>query len=152
MSIWTQKSALIQLRTSLLKFDDLAEHFERSSVSNLSTKVQTPDDMRCGVAGAPSIKTEIKLVKVKDVMDRNGNEYSPFDTVHADGSACFEWSPPMIKTISSIQQRNVSAITAITTTTHMEKECASHLLLSWCSEHSIRHVAMLAAWKRLLCA
>ena len=39
MSIWTQKSALIQLRTSLLKFDDLAEKFERSSVSNFSTKV-----------------------------------------------------------------------------------------------------------------
>ena len=30
MSIWTQKSALIQLRTSLLKFDDLAENFENS--------------------------------------------------------------------------------------------------------------------------
>ena len=32
MTPWTQKSALIQLRTSLLKFDDLAEIFERSSV------------------------------------------------------------------------------------------------------------------------
>ena len=41
MSIWTQKSALIQLRTSLLKFDDLAEKSERSSVSNLSTKLST---------------------------------------------------------------------------------------------------------------
>ena len=40
MSIWTQKSALIQLRTSLLKFDDLAENFERSSVSNFSTKLE----------------------------------------------------------------------------------------------------------------
>ena len=39
MSIWTQKSALIQLRTSLLKFDDLAEKSEKSSVSNFSTKV-----------------------------------------------------------------------------------------------------------------
>ena len=38
MSIWTQKSALIQLRTSPLKFDDLAEKSEKSSVSNLSTK------------------------------------------------------------------------------------------------------------------
>ena len=38
MSIWTQKSALIQLRKSLLKFDDFAENFERSSVSNFSTK------------------------------------------------------------------------------------------------------------------
>ena len=37
MSIWTQKSALIQLRTSLLKFDDLAEKSEKSSVSNFST-------------------------------------------------------------------------------------------------------------------
>ena len=39
MSIWTQKSALIQLRTSLLKFDDLAEKYEKSSVSNFSSKV-----------------------------------------------------------------------------------------------------------------
>ena len=39
MSIWTQKSALIQLRTSLLKFDDLAEKSEKSSVSNFSTEV-----------------------------------------------------------------------------------------------------------------
>ena len=38
MSIWTQKSALIQLRTSLLKFDDLAEKSEKSSLSNFSTK------------------------------------------------------------------------------------------------------------------
>ena len=38
MSIWTQKSALIQLRTSLLKFDDLAEKSEKRSVSNFSTK------------------------------------------------------------------------------------------------------------------
>ena len=36
MSIWTQKSALIQLRTSLLKFDDLAEKSEKSSVSNFN--------------------------------------------------------------------------------------------------------------------
>ena len=35
----TQKSALIQLRASLLKFDDLAEKSEKSSVSNFSTKV-----------------------------------------------------------------------------------------------------------------
>ena len=45
MSIWTQKSALIQLRTSLLKFDDLAENFERSSVSNFSTKLRTASTM-----------------------------------------------------------------------------------------------------------
>ena len=38
MRPWTQKSALIQLRTSLLKFDDLAEKSENSSVSNFSTK------------------------------------------------------------------------------------------------------------------
>ena len=41
MSIWTQKSALIQLRTSLLKFDDLAEKSEKNSVSNFSTKLQS---------------------------------------------------------------------------------------------------------------
>ena len=39
MSIWTQKSASIQKRTSPLKFDDSAEKSEKSSVSNLSTKV-----------------------------------------------------------------------------------------------------------------
>ena len=44
MSIWTQKSALIQLRTSLLKFDDLAEKSERSSVSNFSTKARALED------------------------------------------------------------------------------------------------------------
>ena len=42
MSIWTQKSALIQLRTSPLKFDDLAEKSEKSSVSNFQTKGKTP--------------------------------------------------------------------------------------------------------------
>ena len=41
MRPWTQKSALIQLRTSLLKFDDLAEKSEKSSVSNFSTKHET---------------------------------------------------------------------------------------------------------------
>ena len=41
MSIWTQKSALIQLRTSLLKFDDLAEKSEQDSISNLLTKAST---------------------------------------------------------------------------------------------------------------
>ena len=41
MRPWTQKSALIQLRTSLLKFVDLAEKSEKSSVSNFSTKGET---------------------------------------------------------------------------------------------------------------
>ena len=36
MSIWLQKSALIQLRTSLLKFDDFAVKSVKGSVSNLS--------------------------------------------------------------------------------------------------------------------
>ena len=40
MSIWSQRSALIQRRTSPLKFDDLAEKSEKSSVSNFSTKAQ----------------------------------------------------------------------------------------------------------------
>ena len=38
MSIWLQKSALIQPRTSPLKFDDLAEKSEKDTVSYLSTK------------------------------------------------------------------------------------------------------------------
>ena len=37
MTIWTQKSALIQLRTSPRKFDDLANESEKSSVSNFAT-------------------------------------------------------------------------------------------------------------------
>ena len=41
MSIWTQKSASIQKRTSPPKFDDSAEKSEKSSVSNLSTKAET---------------------------------------------------------------------------------------------------------------
>ena len=39
MNIWLQKSALIQPRTSLLKFDHLAEKSEKDSVSNLFTKL-----------------------------------------------------------------------------------------------------------------
>ena len=56
---WTQKSALIQLRKSRLKFDDLAEIFERSSVSNFSTKVlprRKPDpSLRLLVAAAAQL-------------------------------------------------------------------------------------------------
>ena len=58
MSIWSQKSALIQLRTSLLKFDYLADKSEKSSVSNFSTKVTRPWCLRslepartCGLCG-----------------------------------------------------------------------------------------------------
>ena len=40
MSIWLQKSALIELRTSPLKFDDLAEKSEKDSVPNLSNTRQ----------------------------------------------------------------------------------------------------------------
>ena len=59
MSIWTQKSALIQLRTSLLKFDDLAEKSEKSSVSNFSTKEWTDGKYGCpkGDAAAALRKT-----------------------------------------------------------------------------------------------
>ena len=39
MSIWLQKSAFIQPRTSPLKFANLAEKSEKDSVSNLFTKV-----------------------------------------------------------------------------------------------------------------
>ena len=40
MSIWVQKSASMQKRTSPLKFGDLAEKSGLNSVSNLSTKAQ----------------------------------------------------------------------------------------------------------------
>ena len=39
MNIWLQKSALIQKRTSLRKFDHLAEKSEKDSIANLSTKL-----------------------------------------------------------------------------------------------------------------
>ena len=39
MSIWLQKSALIQPRTSPLKFAQLAEKSQKDPVPNLSTKV-----------------------------------------------------------------------------------------------------------------
>ena len=40
MRIWVQKSASMQMRTSPLKFGDLAEKSGLNSVSNLSTKAQ----------------------------------------------------------------------------------------------------------------
>ena len=46
MSIWLQRSALIQLRTSPLKFDNLVEKLENDSVSNLSTKAAMPNKIR----------------------------------------------------------------------------------------------------------
>ena len=39
MSIWSQKSASIQKRKSVLKFDDLAKKSEKDSISNFRTKV-----------------------------------------------------------------------------------------------------------------
>ena len=41
MSIWLQNFALIQPRTSPLKFDHLAEKSEKDSVSNLAPKLGT---------------------------------------------------------------------------------------------------------------
>ena len=41
MSIWLQKSASIQKRTSPLKFDNFAEKSEKDTVSYLSTKAAT---------------------------------------------------------------------------------------------------------------
>ena len=41
MSIWLQNFALIQPRTSPLKFDHLAEKSEKDSVSNLAPKVES---------------------------------------------------------------------------------------------------------------
>ena len=39
MSIWSQKSASIQKRKSVLKFDDLAKESEKDSISNFRTEV-----------------------------------------------------------------------------------------------------------------
>ena len=41
MSIWSQKSASIQKRKSVLKFDDLAKKSEKDSISNFRTKEQS---------------------------------------------------------------------------------------------------------------
>ena len=43
MSIWSQRSASIQQRTSRRKFDELAEKSEKDSVSNFLTKALTVD-------------------------------------------------------------------------------------------------------------
>ena len=43
-NIFLQNLASIQKRTSPIKFDNLAEKSEKSSISNLSTKVQTAAD------------------------------------------------------------------------------------------------------------
>ena len=66
MSIWTQKSASIQKRTSPLKFDDSAEKSEKSSVSNFSTKVsmrpfgsEDPQEMHAQIeTGNPQLCVE----------------------------------------------------------------------------------------------
>ena len=69
MSIWTQNLALIQPRTSLLKFDDLAEKSEKSSVSNFSTKVLAlvgePEDAGIGVVadGVAHRRKEVEAVR-----------------------------------------------------------------------------------------
>ena len=49
MSIWLQNFASIEPRTSLVKFDHLAEKSEKDSISNLSTKEVTAVrvDRRC---------------------------------------------------------------------------------------------------------
>lgn len=49
--------------------------------------VQVYGDTRTGVVGAPSVKTDIKLVAVADIKDRSGKPYDPFDTAHL-GSRC----------------------------------------------------------------
>ena len=74
MNIWTQKSALIQLRTSLLKFDDLAEKSEKSSVSNFSIKA--------GVAGNEAIP----VVVTEDAPDLSHRLLRP-SKAHADSSS-----------------------------------------------------------------
>ena len=52
MSLWLQKSASIQERTSPLKFAPLAEKSEQGSISNLSTKVGAAVGAAVGVTAA----------------------------------------------------------------------------------------------------
>jgi long-chain acyl-CoA synthetase len=49
--------------------------------------VQCYGDARGGVVGAPTIKTDVKLVAVADIKDRAGRVYDPHDTNHL-GSRC----------------------------------------------------------------
>ena len=73
MSIWSQRSALIQQRTSPGKFDDLAEKSEKDSVSNFLTKAGaqlTPvaDEQR---PWNPSIQQGTSLRKFDDLAEKS---------------------------------------------------------------------------------
>ena len=57
MSIWLQKLASIQRRTSTIKFDHLVEKSEQGSVSNLLTKAPG------GAAGAAAPAKDAKKKK-----------------------------------------------------------------------------------------
>ena len=62
MRIWLQRSALIQPRTSPLKFAHLAEKSEKGSISNLSTKeAPTSDTMRLRRISTQLHKDELPL-------------------------------------------------------------------------------------------
>ena len=80
MSIWTQKSASIQPRTSPLKFDDFAEKSEKDSIRIFKLRsfpcplmIASRDDAGGDILGAPiahvQIPTKIPAVRcaVRDV-------------------------------------------------------------------------------------
>ena len=58
MSIWSQKSALIQKRKSVLKFDDLAEKSEKDSISNFRTKEKDEDAAPSGSRASQSLQPD----------------------------------------------------------------------------------------------
>ena len=66
MSIWLQKSASIQKRTSHVKFAHLAEKSEKGSISNLSTKVAAAagDSAEDPTRGAHAIAAGVHILSM----------------------------------------------------------------------------------------
>ena len=76
MSIWLQKSASIQKRTSAVKFDHLAENSEKGSISNLSTKEPLPEaDLRARVEAAAERQHEHRGQRGARAGSRPGNSF-----------------------------------------------------------------------------
>ena len=67
MSIWLQNFALIQPRTSPLKFDNLAEKSEKDSVSNLASKRSTA--MKRSTAGQRAEKSSSRKARTQQTSE-----------------------------------------------------------------------------------
>jgi len=51
--------------------------------------IQSPDDIRTGIAGVPIPSVEIKMESTPEVLDKKGNPYLSTDTVDVDGNPVF---------------------------------------------------------------